>query len=187
MEETRYTVEQTGPRIEGFLNRILGLAGFELKYGIHEGQNPHPDFENPEIVVKFSGADVDMLLENRAELLLALEHVTMEALGIPPEDHSRLCFDAEDYRILRIEELRMSALAAADKVKKTRVPYRFNPMTSRERRIIHLALRHESAVRSESSGVGSFRQVVIYPAGMPTPPSGAAALPRRQPMGRRRR
>ena len=56
------------------------------------------DFETPDVVVKFSGPDVDLLLANRAELLLALEHVTMEALRMPSEDHSRISFDANDYR-----------------------------------------------------------------------------------------
>ncbi len=80
----------------------------------------------------------------------------------------------------------MAAMTAAEKVKRTRTPFRFNPMTSRERRIIHLALRNETAVRSESIGVGPYRQVVIIPAGMPTPTaqSLAAAAPHRR--GRRR-
>jgi hypothetical protein len=39
-------------------------------------------------------------------------------------------------------------------------------MSSRERRILHLALGDEAAVRSESSGVGGYRQVVVYPEGM---------------------
>jgi spoIIIJ-associated protein len=132
------------------------------------------------MVVKFSGADVDLLLSNRAELLLALEHVTMEMLRMPSEDHSRISFDANDYRLLRIEELRLSAMTAAEKVKRTGVPFRFNPMNSRERRVIHIALRHETAVRSESFGSGPTRQVVVYPAGMaslPEPPRGA--VPRR--------
>jgi spoIIIJ-associated protein len=121
-------------------------------------------------VFKFSGPDVDLLLENKAELLLALEQLTMEVLHIPAEDHSRLCFDADDYRMLRIEELRVSALTAAEKVKRSHTPFNFNPMNSRERRIIHLALRNETAVRSESAGMGPQRQVVVYPADMPTPP-----------------
>ncbi len=173
MEQPKYTAEAIGPQLDTFLRPLLRHAGFRLKYEIADGQNPHPDFENPEVVVKFSGPDVELLLENRAELLLALEHLAMEALRIPPEDHSRLCFDANDYRVLRIEELRVSALTAADKVKRTGVPFRFSPMTSRERRIIHLALRDEKAVRSESAGVGPQRQVVIYPANMPSIPEPA--------------
>jgi spoIIIJ-associated protein len=54
--------------------------------------------------VQFKGADVDLLLANKAELLLALEQVTI-ALRMPSEDHSRISFDANDYRMLRIEEL----------------------------------------------------------------------------------
>jgi len=68
----------------------------------------------------------DLLLANRAELLLALEHVTMEMLRMPSET-IRGFFDANDYRLLRIEELRLSAMTAAEKVKRTGVPFRFNP------------------------------------------------------------
>ena len=116
---------------------------------------------------------MDHLLSNKAELLLALEHVTMEFLRMPSEDHSRISFDANDYRLLRIEELRLSAQTAAEKVKRTGQPFRFNPMNSRERRVIHMALRGEAAVRSESIGAGPARQVIVYPAGMaslPEPP-----------------
>ena len=72
--------------------------------------------------------------------------------------------------MLRIEELRLSAGAAAEKVKRTGVPFKFNPMNSRERRVIHLSLRNETEVRSESTGHGGYRQVVIYPAGMASLP-----------------
>src|SRR5437763_8973500 len=117
-------------------------------------------------MVRFSGSDVDLLLANKAELLLALEQLTMEAIGMAPEEHSRICFDANDYRVLRIEELRMSAMAAAERVKKTKVPFHFSPMNSRERRILHLALRGETEIRSESVGLGPIRQVVVVPADM---------------------
>jgi spoIIIJ-associated protein len=102
--------------------------------------------------------------------LLALEQLTMEALGMHPDEHSRVCFDANDYRVLRIEELRMSALAAAERVKKTHAPFHFSPMNSRERRILHLALRGETEVRSESVGMGPIRQVVVVPHDLKTLP-----------------
>lgn len=170
MAQKKYTVAETGPRIEEFLNKVLKLAGFQLAFTVAEGETPHPDFENPDLMVRFTGADVDLLLGNKAELLLALEQLTMEAIGMAPEEHSRICFDANDRRILRIEELRMSAQAASDRVKKSRQPFHFSPMNSRERRILHLALRDETDVRSESVGEGPIRQVVIVPAEMKTLP-----------------
>jgi spoIIIJ-associated protein len=170
----KYTIDILRPKLDEFLKPILSYTGFALAYELRTPDNPHPEVENPDVTVNFSGADVELLLENRAELLLALEHLAMEAIRLPAEDHALLSFDANDYRLLRMEELRMSALAAAEKVKRTSVPFHFNPMSSRERRVIHLALREEKELRSESLGVGPFRAVVVIPAGMATPPAPPA-------------
>ena len=173
MSQTKYTVASIGAKIDAFLKQTLDNGGFKLNFEMEDAAPASDDFETPDIIVKFTGPDVDLLLSNRAEFLLALEHVTMEMLQMPSEDHSRISFDANDYRLLRIEELRLSAAAAADKVKRTGTPFRFNPMNSRERRVIHLALRNETTLRSESLGAGPQRQVVVYPAGMaslPEPP-----------------
>jgi len=175
----KYTVDSLRPKLDGFLLPLLGHAGFQLSYELRAAENPHPEVENPEVTVHFSGPDVEFLLANRAELLLALEHLSMEALHVPAEDHSLISFDSNDYRLLRMEELRMSALAAAEKVKRTQAPFHFNSMSSRERRVIHLALRDEKELRSESVGVGPARAVVLIPAGMATPP--AAPAPPRPP------
>ncbi|MDX2151289.1 MAG: R3H domain-containing nucleic acid-binding protein [Bryobacteraceae bacterium] len=169
MEETIYSVASTGTRIDAFLQTVVDRGRFKLTWEIVSGDGLHEGFENPDVLVRFGGHDVEILLANKAEVLLALEQLTTEALRIPAEHHSRICFDANDYRLMRIEELRLSALTAAEKVKQTRVPFRFSPMNSRERRILHLALRNEKAVRSESAGLGPQRQVIIYPADMPTP------------------
>ena len=178
MTERKYSVASIGSRIDQFLRPTLRNGGFRVDYETQDVEVSDDAFETPDMVVKFSGADVDLLLSNRAELLLALEHVTMEMLHMPSEDHSRISFDANDYRLLRIEELRLSAMPAAEKVKRTGVPFRFNPMNSRERRVIHIALRNEKAVRSESFGSGPARQVVVYPAGMASLPGSESAPPR---------
>jgi spoIIIJ-associated protein len=175
----KYSVHETGPRIEQFLRQIIASGKFDLDFAIESGDHSHPDFENPDIIVKFTGRDVDELLANRAELLLALELVTQEVLRLHSDDHSRISFDANDYRALRIEELRISAQAAAEKVKHTGTPFRFNPLNSRERRVIHIALRNEHELRSESAGAGPFRHVVIYPAGMPSLPDPPPPPPER--------
>jgi spoIIIJ-associated protein len=171
MSEVRYPVADYATRIAEFLNRILTKADIDVSPLIESGEGLHPDFETPDIIVRFDGPDVDLLLENRAELLLALEHLTQEYLGMGAEDHSRLCFDANDYRVLRVQELRLSAQTAAERVKKTGQPFFFNPMNSRERRIIHLALRDEPTLRSESVGMGPVRQVCVLPVDAPLPPA----------------
>ncbi len=39
--------------------------GFDLDFEVSEGETLHPDFENPDLVVRFSGLDVDLLLANK--------------------------------------------------------------------------------------------------------------------------
>jgi spoIIIJ-associated protein len=184
VSDRKYSAAAVGGKIDRFLQSVLAKAHFHVEYEIIDAHPRPDDFETPDVMVRFSGADVDLLLANRAEVMLALEHLTMEVLGVGSEDHSRICFDANDYRLLRIEELRMSAMAAAEKVRRTGMPFRFNPMNSRERRVIHLALRNESEVRSESAGAGPGRQVVVYPAGMASQPEGAAPPPFMRGRGR---
>jgi spoIIIJ-associated protein len=171
MEGVKYLVEDYSSSIGDFLRQVLDKAEIDLDAAIESGAGASREFETPDLMVRFSGPDVDLLLANRAELLLALELLTQEYLRIPPEDHSRICFDANDYRMLRIQELRMSAQTVADRVKKSGQPFFFNPMNSRERRIIHLALREETTLRSESVGTGAYRQVCVLPHDMPLPPA----------------
>lgn len=183
MEERKFTVESVGPQILEFLEPVLERSSLDLTPEVTEPAARFADFENPDLVVNFTGPDVDLLLENKAELLLALEHLTMESLRLAANEHARLIFDANDYRMLRIEELRLSAVTAAERVKTSRRPFRFGPMTSRERRILHLVVRDIADVRSESLGAGPHRGVVIYPSDMPSLPEQT----RPAPVRRRRR
>lgn len=170
MSAKKYNKDEAEARIEEFLDMVLDDADLDVEYDIASGEGLHPDFENPDFVVRFEGPDVGILLANKAEVLLALEHLTMETLGMTPEQHSRLCFDANDHRLLRVQELRLSAQAAADRVRRSGQPFHFSPMNSRERRIIHLTLNGDPDIRSESVGEGAIRQVVVVPRGMKTLP-----------------
>jgi spoIIIJ-associated protein len=77
--------------------------------------------------------------------------------------HDRVRFDCGDYRATRLEELKLSARVAAQRVRETNPPFRFNPMSSRERRVVHLELNGAPGVRTVSEGAGDRRQLVIYP------------------------
>ena len=75
------------------------------------------------------------------------------------------------HRKARLEELRLAAREAAGKVRESGMPYHFAPMSSRERRILHLALREEQDLRTESAGEGPRRSVVLYPKEYKSAPS----------------
>ncbi len=96
--------------------------------------------------------------------LLALEHVAHRWLRLEPALHDRVRFDCGDYRATRLEELKLSARVAAQRVRETGQPFQFNPMSPRDRRIVHLELNGAPGVRTISEGSGDRRQLVIYPA-----------------------
>jgi spoIIIJ-associated protein len=150
--------EKVRPGLEEFLRGLLRAGRFNLKFRIEPGTPG-----GAEIRVEFDGEDVDILLGRGAELLVALEHIASKFLRLPSEEQYRISFDCHDYKSLHEEELRLMAATAAERVSSTSTPFALNPMNSRERRIVHLALKDNAAVRTESEGAGPGRKVVIYP------------------------
>src|SRR5438445_12362114 len=163
-------------RINEFLRGVVAHGGLRLKYRITVDP-PLPDerdWERPEVLVELAGPDSPLLLERGAELLRSLELLALEILRLPANEHEKICFDCMNHRALRLEELRMAASVAAERVRKSGVPYKFAPMSSRERRIVHLALRDHDDLQTESQGEGGRRFVVVSPkhyrqAGRPAP------------------
>jgi spoIIIJ-associated protein len=151
-------------RINEFLQAVVNLGGLHLKYRIVVDPPAMSEWEKPEIYVDFSGPDSALLLDRGGELLRALELLAFEILRLPSGEHEKISFDCKNQRSLRLKELRMAASVAAEKVRQTGVPFHFAPMSSRERRMVHLALRDEADLRTESDGEGRDRCVVLYPA-----------------------
>jgi spoIIIJ-associated protein len=152
-------------QIGAFLQSVITHGGFRLKYRITVDPliAEQREWEHPEILVEFAGPDSALLLERGGELLRSLELLATEVLHLQGNEHEKIWFDCRNFRAMRIEELQLAARAAAEKVRRTGAPYRFAPMSSRERRIVHLALREEKDLRTESDGEGGRRSVVVYP------------------------
>jgi len=166
---------------------VTHLGGLRFKYRITAGAgaaDPNK-FESREIYVEIAGPDVDLILERNAELLRSLEHIAAKTLRLEPEEHDLVSFDARGYKAMRAQELRMAADTAAEQVRHTNQPYNFSPMNSRERRMIHLALQKYEDLRSESSGEGARRYVVVYPKNWKPQAAPAAGMARARTFGRR--
>jgi spoIIIJ-associated protein len=153
--------------IESMLHNIISHGRFRLDFTLHAPENSDDAIDAPEIVVDLSGPDCDLLLEAHAELLNALEYVVLRAVRLEEGLFPKISFDCQDWRRLRVEELKLMAQVAADRVKETGSAFPLSPMNSRERRIVHLALRGRPEVVTESDGQGSERRVVIRPASSP--------------------
>ncbi len=152
-------------KIDEFLRLVVNEGGLRLRYRIMVDP-PLPEqreWERPEILVDLSGPDSTLVLERGGELLRSLEFLALEILRLPGNEHEKVRFDCMNHRAMRLEELRIAADVAAEKVRKSGAPYEFAPMSSRERRIVHLVLRDHADLHTESQGEGARRCLVVFP------------------------
>jgi spoIIIJ-associated protein len=148
-----------------FLEEIVRVSGLDLKVKVQSVDTLAADASGgAEVIADLDGRDKEILLERNGEVLKAFEHLAFRALRLEPTYHEKIHLDSGGYRALRFEELRMTARVAAERVQSSHQPFRLNPMSSRERRIVHLALKDMPGIRTESIGMGEERQVVIHPA-----------------------
>ncbi len=160
-------LQQAAQKIAGFLNSLNKLGGLRLKYrisasdGTQEGEVASPR----QISVELAGPDVPLVIQHNGELLRAIETLAAQMLRLDHHEHDMVSFDAANFKALRAEELRLSAEAAADKVRQTGQPYSFPPMNSRERRMLHMVCKSLKGIETASVGEGQGRFLVVYPEG----------------------
>jgi spoIIIJ-associated protein len=160
----RLDSERAIREVTAFLEQTKQTGQFAWQWEI--STEPGAEDGHGSVMVAFRGEDEGLLLERNAELLLALEYIAHRWLRLDPRLHDRVRFDCGGYRAERLDELKLSARVAAQRVRETGEAFRFNPMSSRERRLIHLELAGAAGVRTVSEGSGDRRQLVIYPATM---------------------
>jgi spoIIIJ-associated protein len=155
--------EAAAEAIHAFLKGIISAGKFDLQVKVRTAE-PSSEEGEAEVFADLDGKDKEILMARGGEVLKALEHLAFRTLDLEPVYHERIHLDCGGFRALRFEELRMTARVAAERVIASRQPFQLNPMSSRERRIVHLALKDMPGVRTESAGTGDERHIVIHPA-----------------------
>ena len=115
------------------------------------------------IMIDIMGDDLSFLIGRHSEVLHSLQYITSLIVGREVGHWVPLLIDVQGYRERRERQLRQMAARMADQVAKTGRRISLEPMTATERRIIHLALRDNSQITTESIGEEPNRKVVIYP------------------------
>lgn len=113
------------------------------------------------VSVEVKSKDSKFIIGKNGQTLDALEHVLNLVLNKNAETRTRISLDTEGYRKQQEERLDAMAKKAAETVSQTGKMFRFEPMSSRDRRIIHLILKDHADVETFSEGDGSFRKVVV--------------------------
>jgi spoIIIJ-associated protein len=164
VREGKLDREAAAQALRGFLDNIVRAGKFELTVQVRASESSSNTEEGEaEVFANIDGKDKDILIARGGEVLKALEHLAFRALALDPAFHEKIHLDCGGFRSLRFEELRMTARVAAERVLTSKQPFQLNAMSSRERRIVHLALKDTPGIRTESVGAGEERRIVIHP------------------------
>ena len=105
-----------------------------------------------------------MLIGERGNNLAAFEHVVKKIVYKKMrEEHQYFTIDINDYRMNRLEEVKQDVKNAAKEVRMYRREAPLRPMSSFERRVVHLLLAEYPDITTESIGDYPNRRVVIRP------------------------
>ena len=121
------------------------------------------DMDSNIILIDIQGDDLSFLIGRHSEVLQSLQYITSLIVGREVGHWVPLVIDIQGYRERRERQLRQMAVRMADQVAKTGRRISLEPMTATERRIVHLALRNNNQIMTESIGEEPNRKVVIYP------------------------
>ena len=138
---------------QDFLNTIFKLMKLEIQIEKIEKQ------ENT--VFNIRGNDLGILIGKHGQTLDALQYLTNLTANRDASSKVRIVLDVEDYRQRRAETLTRLAGRLADNVRRRGEKVMLEPMSSNERKIIHMALQNDQRIVTYSEGEEPYRKVVI--------------------------
>lgn len=148
------------------MGRLLTLAGLDLTAKVERRLD--------RLVISLGGKDEELLGDLGEEFLDDLEQLAPRAIRGLTGRMVRCRVEGGGLRSAREEELRGLAERAAEQVVASGESVLLEPLSSADRRIVHLALVDDPRVATQSEGFGAEKRVKISPA----TPAGSAAAPR---------
>jgi spoIIIJ-associated protein len=145
---------ETAARVRELLEHVVGGIGLAARVRIEE--------RGDQVVAVVSGSDLGLLIGRHGQTIDAVQYLAnamMHRQGAGVE----VVVDAQGYRERRERMLHDVAAKAADEARRERQPVELEPMTSVERKIVHLRLKDVDGVRTESEGNEPNRHVVVLP------------------------
>ncbi|HAK40421.1 MAG TPA: RNA-binding cell elongation regulator Jag/EloR [Synergistales bacterium] len=135
-----------------FLEELLRKMDLSVEPVMTDGDN-----------IDLAGEDAGIVIGRYGETLKAVEFLTNLVLR-EKDPGRRIRIDSGGYRVRRQESIEKIALAAAREAQRKGRPIRLEPMTSWERRVVHMSLKERDDVSTCSVGSEPMRRVVVSPA-----------------------
>jgi spoIIIJ-associated protein len=148
------------------VTELLGKMGYEAEVTVTDNPSSVPlsDEDPPTIFIDVMGQDLGFLIGRRGDHLAQLQYMVNLLSNKRIGDWTRVIIDVEGYRARREEALVGLAERVARQVARSKRSIMLEPMPPNERRIVHLTLRGNPEVTTESTGEGGNRRITVHPA-----------------------
>jgi spoIIIJ-associated protein len=121
-----------------------------------------PQADDPQML-SLTGPDAGMLIGKQGQTLEAIQYLADKMVAKQCSKGTRIMIDAGGYMESRKRELEALAAQLAEKTLQTGRPSTMNRMNAQDRRLVHVALKGNRAVRTQSVGSGYYRKLIIFP------------------------
>jgi spoIIIJ-associated protein len=139
-----------------FIRDVIEKMGIQADARLVQEDSRQVEFD-------LSGPDASILIGKRGATLFALQFLANRVVNRGPQGRRYVVLDVEGYRARRERGLAAVAVKLGEQAVREGKVITFDPMSPRERRVVHLALAKFPGVRTESSGEGEGRRVQIIP------------------------
>jgi spoIIIJ-associated protein len=165
-DEEEYIGEDGGDDVSAAAREALGelleLMQVNADIYMRRAQAASAD-EEPPWVLDVRGRDLGVLIGRHGETLNALQFVTRLVCSRKLQRRANIVVDVEGYKSRRESTLRRMARQMAERATRQGRTITLDPMPPNERRIIHITLRDDQNVETESVGMGDQRRITIIP------------------------
>ena len=139
----------------------------ELTAGLLERMGVRPEVEGflreGALHLEIRSDQESILIGKHGRTLEALQILITRMVNKKLKSSIRITLDIDDYRKRRADSMAQMAHRMGEKAKSTGRPQTAGPFSAHDRRIIHLALKEDPFIRTESLGEGELKKIKIIP------------------------
>ena len=142
--------------VEGLVTSLLDAMGFESGVDVYDAGGF--------VAVDVAPDNTALFIGQKGETIDALQYLVNASINKGRSSRARIILDAEGYRQRRVEAIQGMAHRTARRALREDRAVELPPMNPAERRVVHLFLRDNPRVSTNSEGSGDNRRVRISPA-----------------------
>jgi len=150
-------IDEVVEKVKEFIREIFGF--FEISVNIEVRKRKNQNMVNLNIFTMGS----QIPTKNLEDFILSLQFLINKYSSLKLKSKINFILDINEFMAKKIERLKNLAIEISKKVRREGKSYTLKPMIASDRRVIHLALKNNKFVKTESRGDGEKKRVIISP------------------------